>query len=132
MFISLIILGIVVLVLAAALAGFVYVQIKARLIWRLLSIAVVLVLSCWYCSWSVHDRIDNLYSEHYGRGCGEFVEAIDKLTLEGRTNDVHQACQKFGPYFYFSTDEQDITNFDRFVGDTFDLAFGQPPEKHAM
>src|SRR5664279_870285 len=82
MFITLVIFGIVMLVLAAALAGFVYVQIKARLIWRLLSIAVVLVVSCWYCSWSVHDRIDNLYSEHYGRGCGEFVEAIDKLTLE--------------------------------------------------
>ena len=113
--------------LIAAWVVFIIVEIKARRLWQLLSLVVVVMASCWFCSFYTRESLDNQYSDTYVRGCGAFVEAIDKLTLEGRTNEVHQACQNFVPYFFLSTDKQDISNFDRFVGDTFDLAFWQQP-----
>jgi hypothetical protein len=113
-------------VLIAAMVGFILIQIKARPILRLLSIAVVLVGSCWFSSCSTRNRLDNQYSETYVRGSGEFFEAIDQMSIEGRTNDVHQSLQNFSCYFFLSTDEQDISNFDRFVADTSELASKQP------
>lgn len=114
------------LVLIAGLVGFIIVQIKARPIGRLLSLAVVLVGSCWFCSFSTRNTLDNQYSNTYIRGSGEFFEAIDQLSIEGRTNDVHQSLQNFSGYFFLSTDERDISNFDRFVADTIELASKQP------
>jgi hypothetical protein len=114
------------LVLIAALVGFILVQIKARPIWRLLSLTVVLVGSCWFCSFSARNRLVNQLSDTYVRGSGEFFDAIDQLSIEGRTNDVHQSLQKYSDYFFLSTDEQAISNFDRFVADTSELASKQP------
>ena len=114
------------LVLIAGLVGFILVQIKARPIWRLLSLTVVLVGSCWYCSFSTRERLDTQYSDTYVRGSEGFFDAIDQMSIEGRTNDVHQSLQGFQYYFYLSTDEQHISNFDRFVADTSELASKQP------
>jgi len=116
----------VAVVLIAALVGFILVQIKARPFWRLLSLTVVLVGSCWFCCFYTHETLDDQYADTYGRGCSEFVQVIDQLTIEGRTNDVHQSCQKFLDIFILSTDKQFVTNFDRFVADTHELAFEQP------
>jgi hypothetical protein len=123
------------LVLIAGLVGFILVQIKARPIWRLLSLTVVLLGSCWLCSSSTRNRLNNQYSETYVRGSAEFFEAIDQLNIKGRTNDVHQSLQKFSSYFFLSTDEQAISNFDRVVADTSELASEQPnlsPEPSAV
>ncbi len=110
-------------VLIAALVGFILVQIKARIIWRLLSITVVLIGSCWFCSFNTRETIEDQYSETYMRGGAQFIEAIDHLNIEGDTNDVHQSCQKFLDYFFISPDKQDVSNFDKVVGDTCDLAY---------
>jgi hypothetical protein len=115
----------VAVVFIAALVGFIFVQIKARPLWRLLSLAVVLVGSCWFCSFYTHETFVDQCSNTYVRGSAEFLEAIDQLSIEGRTNDVHQACQKFQLYFFLSTEKQDVSNFDRFIGDTSELAFEQ-------
>ena len=112
-------------VFIAAVVGFIYIQIKARLIWRLLSLTVVLVGGCWFCSFSTRETLENQFSE-YARGSAEFLEAIDQLSIQGRTNDVHQVCQNFPFYFFLSTDAQDVSNFDRFIGDTEELASKQP------
>jgi hypothetical protein len=112
------------LTLIAGLVGFILVQIKARPIWRLLSLTVVLVGSCWFCSFSTRDSLENQYADIYGRGCSEFMQTLDLLNMEGRTNDVHQSCQNFPFYFILSTDKQVVSNFDRFVADTDELASG--------
>ena len=125
------IFGVAVLVLIAVLVGFIFVQIKARPVWRLLSIAVVLTGSCWFCSFYVRETTADLYVENYGRGCGEFVDAIDQLAIEGRTNDIHQACQKFQEVCFFSTDMHDLTNFNQFVDDTSSLVSERPRKKLA-
>ena len=116
----------VAVVFIAALVGFIVVQIKARPIWRLVSLAVVLVGSCWFCSFYTHETFVDRCSDTYVRGSAEFLEAIDQLSMQGRTNDVHQACQNFSLYFFLSTDAQDVSNFDRFIGDTEELASKQP------
>jgi hypothetical protein len=102
----------------AALAGFIFVQIKARPIWRLLSLTIVLMGSCWFCSFWTRQTLDEQYSDIYVRGSGEFMQSLDVLNLEGRTNDIHQSCQNFQVYFTLSTDKQDVSNFDQFVADT--------------
>jgi hypothetical protein len=112
------------LVLIAALIGFILVQIRARLVWRLLSLTVVLVGSCWFCSFDTRQTLVNQYSE-YARGSAEFLDAIDQLSIQGRTNDVHQACQNFPLYIVLLPGKQDVSNFDRFVGDTEELASQQ-------
>jgi hypothetical protein len=92
MFITLIILGIV--ALAVALAGFIFVQIKARLVWRLLSIVIV----GWVCFgvggiYYTKDDADKM--SDYDRGTHDFVAELDVLATQGRTNDVHQLSQRF-------------------------------------
>jgi hypothetical protein len=114
------------LTIIAGLVGFILVQIKARPFWRLLSLAVVLAGSCWFSSFSTKNKLESQYSETYVRGGGEFFDAIDQMSIEGRTNDVHQSLQKFSSYFFLSTDEQDISNFNRFIADTSELASKQP------
>lgn len=124
MFIAIVIFG--ALVLIAVLVGFIYIQIKARPIWRLLSLALVLVASCWFCSFYTHAKLVVRYGETYSRGCKDFVQAIDQLTIEGRTNDVHQACQRFSDIFYITDNKRVVTNFDQLVADTCKLAYEQP------
>jgi ABC-type transport system involved in cytochrome bd biosynthesis fused ATPase/permease subunit len=114
-------------VFITALVGFIIVQIKARPIWRLLSLTVVVVGSCWFSSCSTRETLENQFSE-YARGSAEFLEAIDQLSIQGRTNDVHQACQNFPFYLVLLPDKQYVSNFDQFVANTEELA-SKPPNK---
>lgn len=114
------------LILIVALTGFVFIQIKARVVWRLSSLAFVLVASCRLCSFYTHLKIVSEYGETYSRGCKDFVYAIDQLSMESRTNDVHQACQRFSEVFYVTTQKEAQTNFAQLVADTCNLAFEQP------
>lgn len=114
----------VVIVFIAALVGFIFVQIKARLVWRLLSLALVLAVSCWLCfeygRWQIFSQCVDTSQE-----CKEFVYALDQMTIEGRTNDIHQSCQKFLDVFFFTTEPHEVSNFDRLVANTSKLAFEQ-------
>jgi len=112
----------VAVVLIAALVGFTLVQIKARPIWRLSSLAVVLVGSCWFCSFYTHLKVVTQYLEHQ-RDVRSFVWGVDQLTTQGRTNEVHQLCGDFSECFWTP---DDTTNFDRLVAHTLDLANEQP------
>jgi hypothetical protein len=112
----------VAVVFIAALVGFILVQIKARLFWRLSSLVLVLVGSCWFCSFYTHLKIVTQYGE-YMRGVNSFVWGVDQLTLQGRTNEVRQVCGDFSECFWTP---HDTTNFDRVVARTLDLANQQP------
>jgi hypothetical protein len=109
-------------VLIAALVGFILVQIKARLAWRLLSMAVVLIVCCWLSCFFTHLALQEKYITTYERGVRDFVQATDQMALQGRTSDVHQSCQKFLDVFFLWTDQRALTNFDQFVQDTCVLA----------
>lgn len=113
------------ILLIAALVGFIFVQIKARPIWRLLSLAVVLVVCCWISAFFTHLNLTEEYAVTYGRGVRAFVQAIDQMDLAGRRNDVHQSCQKFMDVYFLSTDKRAITNFNQLVQDTCVLAAKQ-------
>jgi hypothetical protein len=111
----------VIALLIAAMVGLILIQIKARPIWRLLSLAIVLVASLGSCSFYssfTQDRLENQLADSYGRRIPEFIQYIDQLAIEGRTNDVHQSCQKFLDVFVLSTDKVFVTNFDQLVDDT--------------
>jgi ABC-type transport system involved in cytochrome bd biosynthesis fused ATPase/permease subunit len=108
-----------------ALIGFIRVQIKAKPIWRLLSLSVVLVGGCWFCSFHARQKLADQYTDIYDRGFAEFVRAVDQMTVEGRTNDVHQSCQKLLDGFTVSTDDVSVSNFDQIVDETADLASQQ-------
>jgi len=112
----------VAVVLIAALVGFIFVQIKARPIWRLSLLAVVIVASCWFCSFYTHLKVITQYGE-YQRGVHSFVWGVDQLTAQGRTNEVRQACGDFSECFWTPND---TTNFDKLVAHTLDLANEQP------
>jgi hypothetical protein len=105
----------------AGLAGFIIVQKKARLVWRLLSIAVVLVLACQSCSrlstYSAHTQIQENYMR-CGLPC--FVENLGKLAVAGRTDEVVRACEKFRDAIRLSSDKADVSNFQALVSETFD------------
>jgi hypothetical protein len=113
----------VAVVLIAALVGFIFVQIKARPIWRLSSLALVLIGSCWACSFYTHLNVATKFLDSYCRGSREFVTEIDQMTLQNRTNDVHQACQAYLDAFWT---EDNTTDFDAMVTHTLDLANQQP------
>lgn len=119
MFIILII--VVALALIAALTGFIFIQMRAGLYWRLLSIALVLVASCRFCSFYTHLKLLGQYGEHQ-RDVRSFVWGVDQLTAQGRTNEVHQVCGDFLECFWTPNN---TTNFDTLVAHTLDLANGQ-------
>jgi ABC-type transport system involved in cytochrome bd biosynthesis fused ATPase/permease subunit len=116
MFIAVII--VIALALIAALTGFILIQIRAGLCWRLLSLAVVLVASCWACSFYTHAKLIAQYGEHQ-REVRSFVWGVDQLTAQGRTNEVHQVCGDFQECFWTPNN---TTNFDALVAHTLDLA----------
>ncbi len=107
----------------AAIVGFIFVQVKARLVWRLLSIAVVLVASCWVSHFVTNAMVRLEFAEAYERGTLDFVRAIDQMDVDGRTNDVHQSCEKFLQVFDLSTDKRAVSVFNQFVQDTCALAY---------
>ncbi len=112
----------VALVLVAALTGFIFIQVKAHIYWRLVSLAFVLVVSCWFCSFYTHLKVITQYGE-YQRGVHSFVWGVDQLTAQGHTNEVRQACGDFLECFWTPND---TTNFDILVAHTLDLANEQP------
>jgi hypothetical protein len=120
MFIAIVIF--VALVLIGVLVGFIYIQIKARTIWRLLSLALVLVGSCWVCSFYTHLKVAMSYGE-YIRGSRDFVWGVDQLTAQGRTNEVRQVCGDFSECGWLESHPED---FDKLVAHTVDLANEQP------
>lgn len=107
-------------------AGLILIQIKARLFWRLLSVALALVGYCWLCSWIsslyTHMMLIAKVGDSYTRGNNEFVYGIDVLAMEGRTNDIHQACQD---YLISSWSENNPTYFEAMVSRTSELAYEQ-------
>jgi alpha-D-ribose 1-methylphosphonate 5-phosphate C-P lyase len=105
---------IVVLVLAAALTGFIFVQIKAGLYWRLVSIVFV-VFGCSWFYFQYGQAKSAIRLGEYIRGSHAVIEVVDQLATEGRTNDVHQVCQQFLDVYYVRV--SDITNLDRVVDD---------------
>jgi energy-coupling factor transporter transmembrane protein EcfT len=108
----------VAVLLILALVGFIFIQIKARPVWRLLSLVVVLVACCWLSAFFTHLYLSEEYADTYERGVREFVQAIDQMDLNGRPNDVHQSYQKFLDVYFLSIDKRAVTNFDQFVLDT--------------
>ena len=124
MFDALFILVIVVVLLAvlSALAGFIYIQIKAPLLWRLLSLLVVLCFCSWGCyhfaKFSTYANIN----DDYGRGLRIYIPTLDKLVVAGDTNDVHQSLVRFQREFAISDDPSDASNLWSIVGDTLGMA----------
>jgi hypothetical protein len=113
----------VALVLLAVLVAFLLVQIKARPIWRLSSLMLVLIGSCWACSFYTHQHVSDKFDDTYIRGSCEFVSDIDEMTLQNRTNDVHQACQA---YLDLVWTEDNTTDFDNMLYRTYEMANDQP------
>lgn len=58
-------------------------------------------------------------SEDYGRRLQLYVAGVGALTLEGRTNDVHHACEEFLEGFNLSDQEDSISNLNELATDTF-------------
>jgi hypothetical protein len=52
----------------------------------------------------------------YVRGTREFVYAVGQLNSEGRTNEIHQDCQRFWDLPWIGK-ETDLTNLDILVED---------------
>jgi thiamine biosynthesis lipoprotein ApbE len=111
------------IVVIPILAGFIYIQIKYRLVWRLLSLALVLIGSCWACSNYTHFIVTTTWAESYMRGSRDFVTYIDEMTMQGRTNEVHQACQA---YLDAVWTEHYTTDFDSMVARLSEKANEQP------
>lgn len=112
MFTAFIIVGL--LVLVAALAGFIFIQIRAALYWRLVSIAFV-VFGCSWFYFQYGQAKSAFRLGEYIRGSHAIVEVMDQLAAEGRTNDVHQVCQQFLDVYMIR--DTDLTNLDRVVDD---------------
>jgi hypothetical protein len=112
----------VVVMLIAALVGFIFVQIKARPIWRLLSIALVLIVGWWVCYNYTMCRALDGYAE-YIRGNAGFVQAVERLAAQGHTNEVRQVCQEYLNCYWAPNN---LTDFDKVVEHTEILAYEQP------
>jgi hypothetical protein len=110
--------------LAVALGGFVWIQIKCKPVWRLSSIAVLLIISCRSCSELSKVNTYADIGDNYARRLNFYITGLDGLALEGRTNEIHQACAKYFQHFVFSSREEDISNFNSRALDTYDLSTG--------
>jgi hypothetical protein len=106
----------------------VIIQIKTRLFWRLLSVALALVGYCWGCSFYTHSKVIDKYAGSYIRGSNDFIRAVDSMTLQGRTNDVHQACQEYLNTVWL---ENNTTGFDAMISRTSYLSF-EPAETNSQ
>ena len=108
-----------------ALAGFVWIQIKCKPVWSS-SIALLLFIACWasgcffykFAELTIYSKI----GENYTRRLNFFVAGLDNLALQGRTNEIHQACEKFGGSFALSPDQNAVSNFNSLALDTYDLS----------
>jgi len=116
------ILGVVLLVVLAALIGFLYTQLKAPPLWRLLSLAVVIVFCSWACYHFGKSTTYMNVNENYVRGIRMYIPSLDELVVAGHTNDVHQSLVRFQRAFSISDDPSDVSNFWDLVGDTFNKA----------
>src|SRR5690242_13559206 len=114
---------ILILLLLAGIVGFVLVQVKAHAAWRLLSIAVLLALSCWSCSRFTKMTTYHEVQNHYIRGgLPEFVGDIKTLSLAGRTNEVAHACDRFQKEFNIWYEGDSVSNFWDLVYETSQAA----------
>ena len=110
-----------VLVLVAALVGFIFIQLKAHPYWRVTSLALVLLFSCWICfglGGIYYTQDDANKMADYDRGTHDFVAELDALATQGRTNDVHQLSQRFSDEIFLggkSTKER----MDKLVEDAY-------------
>lgn len=110
------------LVVAGLLTGFIIVQIKASAVWRLLSIAVLVLVSCAISARiSRYDAFADI-GENYARRMYLYNNALDSLALQGRTMDIHQACVRFGNTPLYSLREEDISNFNDLATSTFNIS----------
>lgn len=117
-----------VLLVASVVGGFIWVQMKARLGWRLLSIAILTIWCC--CAVTKFARTDvyREITENYMRfGLPQFVENIEKLAVEGRTNEVVKACERFQREFEISDDHKVVTNFWDLVSTTYAVTLTNSP-----
>jgi hypothetical protein len=110
------------LIVAASLAAFIIIQIKASVVWRLLSIAVLLIICCAISARISRDLAHLAIGEAYARRLYLYDSALDNLALQGRTNDIHQACMRFMKTGLFSMREEDISNFNDLATSTFSLS----------
>jgi hypothetical protein len=101
-----------VLLLLAIFCGFVFVQIKGRPVWRLLSSVVVLLFCCWAGA-QYGELEETATSAEFFRRTHEFVDVVDQLNTEGRTNEIHQACQKFADIYVIEGDG--MTNLGKVI-----------------
>jgi len=111
-----------VLLLAAGAAGFVAVQAKARLLWRLLSTGGALVLCCWSCSRFTKATTYHEVQSHYTRGLREFVGDLEKMAVAGRTNEVAHASERFQKEFNIWYKGDAVSNFWDLVAETSNAA----------
>ena len=110
------------LLFISASIGFIFIQIKAHPYWRLVSILFVIIASCWIGSLHTHFQLADSYGE-YIRGSHDFVWGLDQLTMQGRTNKVHQLCGDFVNCLWLP---DRTTNFDKLVEHTLELANEKP------
>jgi energy-coupling factor transporter transmembrane protein EcfT len=104
-------------VLLIVVAVFVLIQLKTRWYWRLVSIAVAIFAVARIC-YFVGRASEGVVLAEYGRSSHDFVEIVDELAVAGRTNDVHQVCQKY--LTVYVTKMSDLTNLDTVVQDAAD------------
>ena|ERR1035438_9163623 len=114
---------IILVVLLAALDGVVFIQIKAHLFWRLTSLALVLAFCSWV-SFVFGGAKGSVMLKEYEQGSRAVVELVDQLATKGRTNDVHQVCQKYLGFSMLRV--SDITNLDLVVEDARSRVSQQP------
>ena len=105
----------------AVVAGFVFIQVKSSLFWRLSTLVTVIVL----CSWSFYhlaklNAYDNV-NEEYARGLHLYIANLDELVVAGRTNDVHKSMDEFQRVFAISDNASELTNFWNLVDNSFEM-----------
>jgi hypothetical protein len=117
-----IIVFLVYFLLAVALVGFVWIQIKCKPVWRLSSIVLLLII-VWLVSAKFSKEVAySQIQENYHRRLNFFIDGMYGLAMEGRTNEIHQAYTKYYQTFVFSSRAEDISNFNSLALDTYDLS----------
>ena len=108
--------------LLAVLGGFVVIQLKCKSLLRLSSIALLLIISCWACS-KFTERWTYIHiQDNYSRRLYWYVQGLDGLALEGRTNEIHQACSNFMTLSILSSREEEVSNFNSLALETAELS----------
>jgi hypothetical protein len=113
----------VVAVLIFVLPLCVLAQFKAGLFWRLISTAFMVFAAGWICYQFARVR-GIVILGGYNRDSHEIVDMVDQLAVEGRTNDVHEICQKYSDVFVLEL--SDLTNLDTVFRDAANRVSSQP------